>query len=760
MENNLLPFLPMLYVAWSDAIIDTPELEAIRQKMQEQEWLLAGERKLLGRWIDPTNPPAPGQMQIWLKTIREAAADLGEAPRQSLAELGVQIASGGSDERCLSPESCAALEEIEQALGVLSADAVQALIADEVRPLRPLVERETPSFNIEAMQMILDRDNPAVKNGTRQILTEKIFAQRDFESLHDHREATLVWSKHLADHGLGSLAYPESAGGKDDMGAYLAVMEMIAHHDMSLLIKFGVQFGLFGGSISLLGTARHHQKYLRDVGTLALPGCFAMTELGHGSNVRELETIATFDKATQEFVIHTPSDQARKEYIGNSAAHGRMATVFAQLEIDGERYGINAFLVPIRDDDNTVLPGVRIQDNGHKLGLNGVDNGRLWFEHVRILRENMLNRFADVTPEGEYVSDIAGESKRFFTMIGTLVGGRVGIGLSANSVAKNGLTIAIRYANRRRQFGPAGEPETPLIDYQTHQKRLMPLLANAYALDFALKYLTERYVNRTEKDSREVETLAAGLKSFSTWNATDTLQEGREACGGMGYMARNRFAALKADSDIFTTFEGDNTVLMQLVAKGRLTDFKKQFEDSAAWGMVKFVAQQAARSLVDHNPISIRRTDSDHLRDSSWHLDMFQHREEAMVVAVSQRLRSLIRQGMKADDAVVGVQNDLVAMAHAWVEYVILQQFVKGVEAMGPSAEREILQKLAQLFALTHIEKNAAWYLEHGDLSGAKSIAIRREAEALANELSGQALYLVDAFGIPDATLAAPIGLR
>ena len=364
MENNLLPFLPMLYVAWSDAILDGPELEALSQKMQDQTWLSPPDKQVLAHWMDPDRPPAPGQMPLWLKTIRESAAELDEAPRQSLAELGVQIASIGltNGEHCLSPESCVALEQVEEALGIVSAEAVQSLIADEVRPLRPLLEREAPSFNIEAMQAILDRDNPDVKNGTRTILTEQIFAQRDFESLHDHREVTLDWSRHLADHGLGSLAYPESVGGKDDMGAYLAVMEMIAHHDMSLLIKFGVQFGLFGGSIALLGTDPHHQKYLRDTGTLALPGCFAMTELGHGSNVRDLETVAVYNKTTQEFVIHTPSEQARKEYIGNSAAHGQMATVFAQLDIEGERYGINAFLVPIRDKENNVLPGVRIQD--------------------------------------------------------------------------------------------------------------------------------------------------------------------------------------------------------------------------------------------------------------------------------------------------------------------------------------------------------------------------------------------------------------
>src|SRR5690606_9315026 len=146
-------------------------------------------------------------------------------------------------------------------------------------------------------------------------------------------------------------------------------------HDLSLVIKFGVQFGLFGMSIYFLGTEKHHRQYLRDIGTLQLPGCFAMTETGHGSNVRGIETTATYDHAQRSFIIHTPNGPAQKEYIGNAACHGQLATVFAKLILDAKDYGVNAFLVPIRDSSGTVLPGVSIRDCGRKMGLNGVDNG-------------------------------------------------------------------------------------------------------------------------------------------------------------------------------------------------------------------------------------------------------------------------------------------------------------------------------------------------------------------------------------------------
>ena len=92
--------------------------------------------------------------------------------------------------------------------------------------------------------------------------------------------------------------------------------------------------------------------------------------------------------------------------------------VFAQLVVIGEVQGVLALLVPIRDANGATMPGVRIEDCGPKLGLNGVDNGRIWFDHVRVPRENLLNRYADVTSEGEYVSPIESPSKRFFTTIG------------------------------------------------------------------------------------------------------------------------------------------------------------------------------------------------------------------------------------------------------------------------------------------------------------------------------------------------------
>jgi len=336
----------------------------------------------------------------------------------------------------------------------------------------------------------------------KEILTRPSFERPILRIKEDYRNQVLGWCKELADEGIGALAFPKEYGGQDDMGAYSAAFETMAYHDLSLTIKFGVQFGLWGGAIANLGTKSHHDKYLAPTGTLEIPGCFAMTETGHGSNVRGLETTAVYDHETKELIVHSPSVGAGKEYIGN-AMHSKMAAVFCQLIVGGESKGVHAVVVPIRNEKHETLPGIRVEDNGYKLGLNGVDNGRLWFTRVRVPVDNLLDKFGGINAAGEYESAIENPSRRFFTMLGTLVGGRVCVPRAGMSAAKSALAIAVRYGLRRRQF--AADPlkaETIIMDYPNQQRRLMPLVAKAYAVQFGLDYLLERYIKRSEKDMR------------------------------------------------------------------------------------------------------------------------------------------------------------------------------------------------------------------------------------------------------------------
>ena len=632
------------------------------------------------------------------------------------------------------------------------------------------------SFDPELLRHQLDGRWATVRDELREVLCREEFAPVVALPTAEYRERVLEWARTLAHEGLTAPGFPEEFGGRGEFGANVAAFETLGFGDLSLLVKFGVQFGLWGGAVQQLGTRTHHERYLRDTASLALPGCFAMTETGHGSDVQSLRTTATYDREAGEFVVHTPDDSARKDYIGNAAAHGRVAAVFAQLVVDGESHGVHVLVVPLRDEQGNLMPGIRIEDCGEKMGLGGVDNGRIWFENVRVGREALLNRYGDVDAAGRYSSPIENAGKRFFTMLGTLVQGRVCVGGAGISVAKSALTIAVRYGLRRRQFGPEPPEEVAILDYRTHQRRLMPLLARTFALHFAQAELAERFhavmsaEEPPERERRELETLAAGLKATATWHATQTVQTCRECCGGAGYLSENRFAALKADSDIFTTFEGDNTVLMMLVAKGLLTDYKDHFGELDPRGMVTFVAGQAVETVVERlfarqifqviGDVVSLGDEEEHLADRDYQLELFRWREGHITASVAARFRRGLEEGFDAFEVFRAVQDHAVDAARAHLATVLLEAFCRAIEACEDAAVAAVLETVCALFALQDIEADKGFFQEHGRLSAPRCKAITREVNRLCNEVRAVAGPLVDAFGIPDRVLAAPIGLR
>ena len=754
---GVMSLLPLYYVGWSDSVLSPSEVKLIFKKIEELPFLSQEDKKLLMQWSDPQSPPSPQLFKQWVRLIRETSLAMKSNERRSLAELGIEMAKKNAGEAdqldWSSPKTMEALRNLEKTLGLgnVRIGAYRNIY------YAPFISQEekVSGFAPAKMTAFLDDEFAQTIKQAKTLLADPYFSHPYHRDKEAYRTQILEWCRALARQGLGALALPEAQGGKDDMAAYIAVFETLGYHDLSLAVKFGVQFGLFGGSVHKLGTQYHHDQYLKDIGTLDLPGCFAMTETGHGSNVRGLKTTATYDPATDELIIHTPNKEDGKDYIGN-ALHGRMASVFAQLIVDGKNQGVHAILVPLRDEEGQILPGIRIEDCGYKLGLNGIDNGRIWFDQVRVPRRNLLNRFGDISPEGLYSSPIKSPAKRFFTMLGTLVGGRVSVPRAGLSAAKTGLAIAIRYALKRRQFAPQeGEAETLLLDYPSHQRRLMPLLAKTYALHFALTYLTKRYVNQSEEDIREIETLAAGLKSYATWFTTSCLQECREACGGKGYLAENRFADLKADSDIFTTFEGDNTVLMQLVAKGLLSNFRQEFHDEGFRAVMRFLISQVGDTF-SKNPIQTRRTDAEHLKDPEFQLATFEYRERELLYSVSARMRNYLGRQMDPYDAFLRCQTHMIALAEAYIERVVLEQFILKVQEAEPGLQSH-LKMLCDLYALHTIESHKGWYLEQDYIQGAKSKAIRRIVNQLCQQVREEADTLVQAFAIPEGSVGAPM---
>lgn len=755
LENReLRAFWPLVYIAWADGDLTASEVEGVRLATLRAE-LSPEAQAQLSTWLTPNAPPTPKALRA-LHTLVSERASVDEDAPDSLVEAGEELAN-----EKVPQKSRDAIADATKALGVVDRDAAASLYPRRVKRDRGALLQPTPDVAFAPSDMVRHLDGPwhQTRQAVRSLLGTSPFVpfvhddSAPYSATDAYRERTLQWCKELAERGHGGSAILESQGDPRRQGHFISTFDTLAAFDLSLVVKFGVQFGLFGGSIFFLGTAHHHEKYLSKVCDLSLPGCFAMTERGHGSNVQALETTAIYDAGTDSIIVNTPTESAHKEYIGNAARHGKMATVFAQLYVEGECHGVHAVLVPIRDAEHQPCDGVRIEDTGDKMGLAGVDNGRLWFDNVRVPRANLLNRYGTIDDDGKYHSDIPSQNRRFFTMLGTLVGGRVSVGGAALTAAKVGLTHAVRYAAARRQFGAEGAEEVTLLTYPAHQRKLLPRVAEIYSLHAAHAYLLDRFLDRSEEDSREVEALAAGVKAMATRACTDTLQVCREACGGQGYLAVNRFSDLKADTDVFATFEGDNTVLLLLVAKSVLVQYQRQFSSGSVLTILGAIRERAQMSLAELNPVFGRKTDSAHLRSSEFLLEAFRHREQRLIQSSAARMKKRLDKGVDAFDAFLQVQPHLLDLATAHLERVVVEQRIAATKKESDAGLTSVLDDLVALYGLSRLNADMAWFLENGLFEQAKARAIRREISTLCEQLAPKAVHLVDGFGIPSKVL-------
>ena len=592
-----------------------------------------------------------------------------------------------------------------------------------------------------------------------------------------HRERVFGQLNRLVEAGGVLLAFPDYVGGGNNPGGNIANFEQLVLADPSLQIKSGVQWGLFGSAVMHLGTEEHHKKWLPGIMSLDIPGCFAMTETGHGSDVASIATTATYDADAGNFILHTPHRGAWKDYIGNAAVDGKAAVVFAQLIVAGENHGVHALYVELRDTKGFV-PGVGGEDDGPKGGLNGIDNGRLHFTNVRVPRENLLDRYGSVDVHGVYSSPIESRGRRFFTTLGTLVQGRVSL-VGASVVASQlASTIAVRYSLDRRQFPlPGSEDEQVLMDYQTHQRRLVPHLANTYAMSFAQDELVDlfhdvfRGAKDTEEERQDLETLAAALKPYATWLALDNLQAGREACGGQGFLSENRLSSLRADLDVYATFEGDNTVLLQLVAKRLLGDYAKAFTEGGLGSMASYVADHVGDAAINRSGLRrLAQNVSDfgstgrsigYVRDTASQRQLLTDRVESMVAKLADELRPATKMEPRDAAALVNAhQSAMIDAAWAHAELVVWEAFTNAVDGMDEGPTKQIMRWLRDLHGFVLIEKHRDWYLMNGRLSAHRAEAITDYINhRLLPRLRPHLGDLVAGFALSDANVRAPIAL-
>ena len=343
-------------------------------------------------------------------------------------------------------------------------------------------------------------------------------------------------------------------------------------------------------------------------------------------------------------------------------------------------------------------------------------------------------------------------------MLGTLVGGRICVARGALGGSKMALFIAVKYALNRRQFNDNVKIQEDLImDYPTHQLRLTPKIAAAYVYHFTLEDMMKRYSDDTQPDKRKIETQVAGLKSIITWYANDAIQECREACGGKGYLLENHIADLKGDVDIFTTFEGDNTVLLQLAAKGILSDFRAEFNSAGFTSVLKLLQTQLTDKLTAINPLYSNKVDAEHLYNPKFHKHAFDYRNRRLTYTLAMRIRDYIKKGVPAYQAFLKVQSHLLALGKAYSVELSYSIFCDHIEGITDLKYRALMEKVGCLYALDQINSDARWFLEQGYIGNTKSKAIRQRVERLSTELRPHIEVLVDGFGIPEHCMTAPI---
>lgn len=574
----------------------------------------------------------------------------------------------------------------------------------------------------------------------------KVFVLPDYnQSMEQQREVTMKRIEYMLERGVFD-GWLTGKSVEEEMRKF-ALLEVLGVYDHSLSIKLGVHFFLWGGAVQFFGTERHHTKWLKDTETYKVKGCFAMTELGHGSNVRGIETVTTYDASTKEFVINTPCESAQKYWIGGAANHATHTVVFSQLNINGKNEGVHAFIAQLRDEDGNICPNIRIADCGHKIGLNGVDNGRIWFDNVRIPRENILNLVADVSPDGQYLSSIKDPDQRFGAFMAPLTSGRVTIAVNSIYQSKIGLAIAIRYSLTRRAFSAvANEPETLLLDYPSHQRRLLTLLAKSYAMSISGNRLKTIYWTRAPQTIKILHVVSSAFKATFSWHNMRTLQECREACGGQGLKTENRIGHLKGEYDVQLTFEGDNNVLMQQVSKALFAEYvtaKKKKLPFKGLGL---------EHMNNPPPLIPSSVTSSTLRSGQFQNDIMCLRETDLLNKFAGEVSQQLSKGQSREYAFMSSYVLAEDLGRAFSERAIYQYFLEAEAGLPAGPMKDVVGLLRSMYALVSIEEDTA-FLRYGYLTLEAAAAVRNEVTKLCSDLRPYALPLVSSFGIPDAFL-------
>jgi acyl-CoA oxidase len=609
-------------------------------------------------------------------------------------------------------------------------------------------ERNKSEFDVDAMKIVWAGSPHAFELSDR--ISKLVASDPGFRK--DNR--TMLSRKELFKNTLRKAAY-----------AWKTIVDLHLSEEEAAKLRFYVDepaftdlhWGMFVPAIKGQGTDEQQQKWLPLAYKMQIIGCYAQTELGHGSNVQGLETTATFDPQTDEFIIHSPTLTSSKWWPGGLGKVATHAIAYARLIVGGRDYGVNGFIVQLRSlEDHSPLPGITVGDIGMKFGngaYNTMDNGVLQFDHVRIPRDQMLMRVSQVTREGKYKpSDVPRQ-----LVYGTMVYVRQTIVADASCALSRAVCIATRYSAVRRQFGSQnGGPETQVIDYKTQQSRLFPLLASAYAFRFIGEWLKWLYTDVTQRlQANDFSTLpeahacTAGLKSLTTTATADGIEECRKLCGGHGYLCSSGLPELFAVYVPACTYEGDNTVLLLQVARILMKTVSQL-------GVKKPVGTIAYMTRVDHLMqcrCGVQRAE-DWLNPSAL-LEAFEARAARMSVACAQNLSNFDN----PEEGFAELSADLVEAAVAHCQLIVVSKFIEKLHQEIPGkGVKQQLEVLCNIYALFLLHKHQGDFLSTGCITPKHASLANDQLRSLYSQVRPNAIALVDSFNYTDHFLGSILG--
>lgn len=610
-------------------------------------------------------------------------------------------------------------------------------------------ERSKAQFDVESMKIVWAGSRHAYELSDR--ISRLVASDPAFRK--DYR--TTLSRKELFRNTLRKAAY-----------AWKRIIELRLSEEEASKLRFYVDepaftdlhWGMFVPAIKGQGTDEQQKKWLPLAYKMQIIGCYAQTELGHGSNVQGLETTATFDPQSDEVIIHSPTLTSSKWWPGGLGKISTHAVVYARLITDGQDHGVHGFIVQLRSLDNhSPLPGITVGDIGMKFGngaYNTMDNGVLRFDQVRIPRDQMLMRVSQVTKEGKYMQSNVPRQ----LVYGTMVFVRQQIVADASCALSRAVCIATRYSAMRRQFGSQnGGLETQVIDYKTQQNRLFPLLASAYAFRFVGEWLNWLYRDVTQRlQANDFSTLpeahacTAGLKSLTTSVTADGIEECRKLCGGHGYLCSSGLPELFAVYVPACTYEGDNVVLLLQVARfliktvSQLGSGKQPVGTTAYMGRVEHLMQfrcgvQSAEDWL--NPSII--------------LEAFEARAARMSVACANNLSKFAN----PEEGFLELSADLVEAAIAHCQLIVISKFIEKLQQDIPgNGVKQQLEILCNIYALFLLHKQLGDFLCTGCITPKQASLANDQLRSLYSQVRPNAIALVDAFDYTDHFLGSVLG--